>query len=313
MSEPVADILKRLRTNIESVVFGKTDVIKMTLVALLSRDHVLLEDVPGVGKTLIAKALAKSIRGKFTRVQFTPDLLPSDIVGTNVFNSNSGEFKFAEGPIFSNVVLADEINRAPPRTQSALLEAMSEDQASVDGTTHELPKPFFVVATQNPFEFEGTYVLPESQLDRFLLRLGVGYPERNYERNVLTSHGSGEPVDELNAVVSLDEVLRCCEAARNVKYEESVLDYLQDLVAESRANEQLHVGLSTRGALGLYQAGQSLALLEGRDYVIPEDIKSLASPVLAHRIVPKGFSSGVDRGTAEAIVDAILANITVPV
>ena len=313
MSEPVAEILRRLRSNIESVVFGKEEVIKMTLVALLSRDHVLLEDVPGVGKTLIAKALAKSIRGKFTRIQFTPDLLPSDIVGTNIYNSTSSEFTFSAGPIFSNVVLADEINRAPPRTQSALLEAMSEDQASVDGVTHDLPRPFFVVATQNPFEFEGTYVLPESQLDRFLLRLSIGYPDRAFERQVLTSHGDGEPVDKLQPAVSLDDVTDCCNAARAVKFESSVLDYLQDLVEHSRQNDQLHVGLSTRGALGFYQACQSLALLEGRDYVVPGDVKKLAAPILAHRIVPKGFSSGADRGTAEAIVRDLLGELTVPV
>lgn len=313
MTAKSSEILHKLRNNVESVVLGKSDVIQMTLVALLSSDHVLLEDVPGVGKTLIAKALAKSIHGKFTRVQFTPDLLPNDIVGANVYNSSTGDFTFAPGPIFGNVVLADEINRAPPRTQSALLEAMSEMQASIDGVTHVLPKPFFVVATQNPFEFEGTYVLPESQLDRFLLRLSVGYPAREFERSVLTSHGAGEPVDSLGAVVELDDLVLAAGEARQVKYEASVLDYLQDLVDATRSHAELHVGLSTRGALGLFKACQSLALTEGRSYVVPDDVKRLAIPVIAHRIVPKGFSSGSDRGAAESIVERIVESQYVPV
>ncbi len=309
---PNQEILERLQKNMESVVLGKTEVVRMTLVALLAGEHVLLEDVPGVGKTLIAKALAKSLDGKFARVQFTPDLLPSDIVGSSIYHSGTGKFNFNQGPVFANVVLADEINRAPPRTQSALLESMSERQVSVDGETHFLPKPFMVMATQNPFEFEGTYLLPESQLDRFLLRVEVGYPARQSERNVLTSHREGEPVDELKSVVSLAEVLTVQNQVRHIRFDESVLDYLQDLVEATRTSSELHVGVSTRGALGLYRAAQSLALLENRDFVVPDDIKRLAIPALAHRVVARGFAAGSDRATAEAIIRSLLERLTVP-
>ena len=218
MNDSTQAVLKRLQANIESVVLGKIEAVRKTLVALMAGEHILLEDVPGVGKTLIAKALAKSIAGKFTRVQFTPDLLPSDIIGSSVFHD--GEFKFNQGPIFANVILGDEINRAPPRTQSALLEAMSERQASVDGKTYSMPDPFLVIATQNPFEFEGTYVLPESQLDRFMMRIEVGYPNREAERGVLRSHRTGEPVDTLKPVVTLEEVSAVQAITRTVQVED---------------------------------------------------------------------------------------------
>jgi MoxR-like ATPase len=281
MTSTIHTGLQRLERNMESVVLGKQEVIRKTLIALLAGEHLLLEDVPGVGKTLVAKALAKSIEGKFTRVQFTPDLLPSDIVGSSIYHN--GDFKFSPGPIFANIVLGDEINRAPPRTQSALLEAMSERQASIDGTTYPMPDPFMVIATQNPFEFEGTYVLPESQLDRFLMRIDLGYPARDAERNVLRSHRSGEPVDGLPSVVSLSEIKQWQLAVRDIRFDDALVDYLQDIVDRTRNSNELQVGVSTRGALALYRAAQAQALLAGRDYVIPDDIKSLAVGVLSHR------------------------------
>lgn len=304
--------LASLRANMESAVLGKPEVVKLTVAALLAAEHILLEDVPGVGKTLIAKALARSIEGQFTRLQFTPDLLPSDITGSSIYNSASGEFSFNTGPIFANVVLADEINRAPPRTQSALLEAMGEGQVSVDGETHILPSPMLVIATQNPFEFEGTYLLPESQLDRFLLRITVGYPERKYEQQLLRSHRSGEPVDELKPVISLNRIRELQKTARQIQFDESLVNYLLNIVHATRNSSQVQVGVSTRGAIAYYHAAQALALVEDRDHVIPDDIKRLAIPVLAHRIVPRGSLPGADRSGAEEFVNKLLSDIPVP-
>ena len=311
MSSTINTGLQRLERNMESVVLGKQEVIRKTLIALLAGEHLLLEDVPGVGKTLVAKALAKSIEGKFTRVQFTPDLLPSDIVGSSIYHN--GDFKFSPGPIFANIVLGDEINRAPPRTQSALLEAMSERQASIDGTTYPMPDPFMVIATQNPFEFEGTYVLPESQLDRFLMRIDLGYPARDAERNVLRSHRSGEPVDGLPSVVSLSEIKQWQLAVREIRFDDALVDYLQDIVDRTRSSNELQVGVSTRGVLALYRAAQAQALLAGRDYVIPDDIKSLAVGVLSHRVMPRGFAAGSERSIVESMIKRCLESVAVPV
>jgi MoxR-like ATPase len=311
MSASIHSGLQRLQRNIESVVLGKQEVIRKTLIALLAGEHLLLEDVPGVGKTLVAKALAKSIDGKFTRVQFTPDLLPSDIVGSSIYHN--GDFKFSPGPIFANIVLGDEINRAPPRTQSALLEAMSERQASIDGTTYPMPDPFMVIATQNPFEFEGTYVLPESQLDRFLMRIDLGYPAREAERNVLRTHRIGEPVDGLSSVVSLSEIKQWQGAVREIRFDDSLVEYLQDIVERTRKSNELQVGVSTRGALALYRAAQSQALLSGRDYVVPDDIKGLAVGVLAHRVMPRGFAAGSERSIVESMIQRCLESVAVPV
>lgn len=311
MNSNLQATLQRLQQNIESVVLGKKEVVRKTLVALLAGEHILLEDVPGVGKTLVAKALAKSIDGRFTRIQFTPDLLPSDIVGSSVYHN--GDFKFSPGPIFANVVLGDEINRAPPRTQSALLEAMSERQASIDGTTYPMPDPFLVIATQNPFEFEGTYVLPESQLDRFIMRIDVGYPAREAERNVLRSHRAGEPVEHLAPVVSLGDIKQAQSLVREVRFDDSLVDYLQDIVDRTRGSNDLQVGVSTRGALAFYRAAQSSALIAGRNYVIPDDVKDLAICVLAHRVMPRGFAAGSDRAAAEAMIQRCLESVSVPV
>ncbi|MEI8212589.1 MAG: MoxR family ATPase [Planctomycetota bacterium] len=311
MNSTIEAALRRLQQNIESVVLGKKEVVRKTLVALLAGEHILLEDVPGVGKTLVAKALAKSIDGRFTRVQFTPDLLPSDIVGSSIYHN--GDFKFSPGPIFANVVLGDEINRAPPRTQSALLEAMSERQASIDGTTYPMPDPFLVIATQNPFEFEGTYILPESQLDRFMMRIDVGYPAREAERNVLRSHRSGEPVDHLSPVVTLAEIKEGQSMVRAIRFDDSLVDYLQDIVDKTRKSNDLQVGVSTRGALAYYRAAQSNALLSGRDYVVPDDVKDLAVGVLAHRVLPRGFAAGSDRAAAESMILRCVESVAVPV
>jgi MoxR-like ATPase len=316
MPAPAADelmsMLTRLLENVGTVVLGKPDVIRLAVVALLAEGHVLIEDVPGVGKTLLARAMAASIDCTFRRIQFTPDLLPSDILGSSVYNAATGEFVFKEGPVFSNVILADEINRTTPRTQSALLEAMSDRQVSVEGKTFPLDPPFIVLATQNPYEFEGTYVLPESQLDRFMIRLKMGYPIRSEERKVLSSHRAGEPVESLRPVLTGDDVQRLQRGVRGIRVDDSIADYLLDIVHATRRGEELHVGVSTRGALTLYRAAQSLALVSGRDYVVPDDIKALAVPVLAHRVVGKSFLQAGEFGAAEAVIRDIVDRVRVP-
>jgi len=305
-------LIRQLEENISQVVLGKGDVVRLCVVALLAGEHVLLEDVPGVGKTLVGKALARSVSGEFRRIQFTPDLLPADITGSSIFDAKRQEFVFTRGPIFANVVLADEINRTTPRTQSALLEAMSENQVSADGQTHPLPRPFLVIATQNPLEFEGTYPLPESQLDRFLLRISVGYPDRACEREILSSHRGGEPVDRLQPVLDAEQILRLQDAVREVRVEPSVSEYLLDVVQATRASEELHVGVSIRGALSLYRTVQAWALAEGRDYVVPDDVKRLAVPVLAHRVISRGYLHGGQRGAVEALIERLADEVPVP-
>lgn len=302
-----------LRENIERVVLGKPDVVQLLVISLLAGEHVLLEDVPGVGKTLAAKALAQSIEGSFSRLQFTPDLLPSDITGSAIYRSDTREFEFSAGPIFNNVVLADEINRAPPRTQSALLEAMSESKVSVDGVTHALPDPFIVVATQNPFEFEGTYSLPESQLDRFLLRTSIGYPDRAIEQEVLLTHRAGEPVDELKPMVSVESIRNAQKVVREVRFEETLVTYLLDIVESTRQHEGFQVGVSTRGALSFYRGCQARAITDGRDFVTPDDVKSLAVACLAHRVLPDGVFQGASREAVEQQLADLVDQITVPV
>ncbi len=305
-------VVERIENNIVQVVLGKREIARSCIVALLSGEHILLEDVPGVGKTLMGKAIAKSVEGSFCRVQFTPDLLPSDIVGSSVYKSNTSEFVFNPGPIFHNFVLADEINRAPPRTQSAMLEAMSDGQVSVDGSTHDLKKPFMVIATQNPFEFEGTYVLPESQLDRFLLRISMGYPDSDFEMEILTSHRSGEPVDKLSPVANINEIVELQEAVRNVKVEESVAKYLMDIVHATRSSPELSVGVSTRGALLWYRAIQAMAFADGREFATPDDVKQLAIPVVAHRVKYRGMSQQNQRETLETVIRTILSEVPTP-
>lgn len=313
MTSEAFETSRLLSSNIERVLLGKPDVVQMLVLSLLAGEHVLLEDVPGVGKTLAAKALALSIEGKFSRLQFTPDLLPADITGSLIYRSDRNEFEFSQGPIFSNVVLADEINRAPPRTQSALLEAMSERQVSMDGTTYPLPKPFIVIATQNPFEFEGTYALPESQLDRFLLRTSVGYPKREVEREVLKTHRMGEPVDQLKAVVSSEAVLSAQAAVRDVRFDPTLVEYLLDIVEQTRLHDAFQVGVSTRGALSFYRGCQARAVTEGRDFVTPDDVKALAVPALSHRVLPEGIFQGASRQIVEQQVDDLVQQVPVPV
>jgi len=305
-------LIQQLEANIAQVVLGKADVVRLCVVALLAGEHVLLEDVPGVGKTLVGKALARSVSGEFRRIQFTPDLLPADITGSSVFDARQQQFVFNPGPVFANVVLADEINRTTPRTQSALLEAMSEGQVSADGQTHPLPQPFLVIATQNPLEFEGTYPLPESQLDRFLLRISVGYPDRECQRQILASHRRGEPVETLQPVLTGPQILELQQAVREVRVEASVADYVLDVVQATRQSEELHVGVSVRGALSLYRAAQAWALAEGRDYVVPDDVKRLAVPVLAHRVIPKGYLHGGQRRAVEALMERLVEEVPVP-
>ncbi len=312
MPDDLSQLIEKLEANVRSVVLGKPETVRSAVVALIAGGHVLIEDAPGLGKTALAKAFAKSLGCEFTRLQFTPDLLPSDILGSNIYRPNVGEFEFREGPIFTNVLLADEINRTTPRTQSALLEAMNEQQVSVEGQTFDLQRPFFVIATQNPFEFEGTYPLPENQLDRFMLCINVGYPSRESEKKILTSHREGEPVDALEAVLSQDDILRLQDATRAVKVEDSVNDYILDVVTATRESDELSLGASTRGALTLYRAVQGYALTEKRDYVVPDDVKTLAAPVLAHRVIPKGFAREGQRQRAREVVQLILDQTAVP-
>ncbi len=312
MATELQNLVAELESNIGQVVLGKAEVVRLCVVALLSGDHVLLEDVPGVGKTLIGKALAKSISAAFCRIQFTADLLPSDITGGNVFNPQTGQFTYTPGPIFGHIILADEINRTPPRTQSALLEAMSDRQVTVDGTTYPLPEPFMVIATQNPFEFEGTYPLPESQLDRFLLRIAVGYPDRDDELQVLASHRVGEPIEKLQPVLDGPQIVALQHAVRKVAMDDSINAYLLDIVDATRHCEELRVGVSTRGALCLYRASQALALMESRDYVIPDDVKRLAVPVLSHRVIAKGYLQGSHRQMLETVIAHLVDEVRVP-
>jgi len=312
MDERLQSLIKELESNVCRVVLGKPEVVRTCVVALLAGEHVLLEDVPGVGKTLVGKALAKSVSGTFRRIQFTPDLLPADITGSSVFDSKERRFTFTEGPIFANVVLADEINRTTPRTQSALLEAMSERQVSADGKTYRLPQPFIVIATQNPLEFEGTYPLPESQLDRFLLRISVGYPDREHELEVLATHRGGEPVDDLEPVLNTEQIVELQEAVRRVRVDDAISGYLLDIIEATRSSEDLYVGVSIRGALALYRASQSAALVDGRDYVVPDDVKRLAVPVLAHRVITRGYLHGGQREAVEALIERLVDEVPVP-
>jgi MoxR-like ATPase len=306
--------LASLERSIARVVKGKEDVIQLALTALLARGHLLIEDVPGVGKTTLAQALARSFQCSFHRLQFTSDMLPSDVIGVSVFNAARQEFEFKPGPIFANVVLADEINRTTPKTQSALLEAMNEAQVTVDNRTHPLPQPFFVVGTQNPIEHHGTYPLPESQLDRFLMRIRMGYPARASEKEIIRNGSGHSPAESLEPLKSTVDVMAMQEAVSRVKVDESLLDYAMEIVERTRQSEQLSLGVSPRGVVMLHRAAQARAFLEGRDYCLPDDFKHLILPVFAHRVVVSSryVSTRKKSAQAEAILDEILETTRVP-
>ncbi|MEY4613925.1 MAG: hypothetical protein RL179_1898 [Planctomycetota bacterium] len=308
----VVGLINRMCENISSVFLGKSEVVQLATVALLAEGHLLVEDVPGIGKTLLARAMAKSLSCSFNRIQFTPDLLPSDLLGTSVFQQNSGAFVFQPGPIFSQIILADEINRSSPRTQSALLEAMSDRQVSIDGKTRSLGSPFFVLATQNPREFEGTYPLPESQMDRFMIRVSVGYPDRSSEKQILVGHRDGEPVDDLKPVLSSEGLVEIQQMVSKIAVDESIADYLLDLIDSTRRHPDILLGASTRSALGLYRASQAIALIRGRGFVVPDDVKNLAKHVLAHRIMPRSAGGTGAIRVAEQILGDILERLVVP-
>jgi MoxR-like ATPase len=306
------DVVRRILTNVESAVLGQSSTVRLSVVALLAGGHILLEDAPGLGKTSLARAIAKTLGCGFVRMQFTPDLLPSDILGSSVYRPGTGDFEFRPGPIFTNVLLADEINRTTPRNQSALLEAMSERQVSIEGVTHPLPQPFLVIATQNPWEFEGTYPLPENQLDRFMMCLSLGYPRRESEREILRRHRTGQPVDDLGAVASAEELLAIQRQVQQVRVEESLADYMLEIADRTRSHPELTLGISTRGVLTLYRAAQAYAWVDGREFVIPDDIKQTAIPVLAHRLVCRGVVTESRRQRAARILRTLLDALPVP-
>ena len=304
--------IDRLRDNIRTVFLGHPRAIDLLLVGLIARGHVLIEDVPGVGKTVLARSLAKSVECRFSRIQLTPDLLPGDVLGVSVFDTKTGEFEFKPGPVFANIILADEINRTTPRTQSALLEAMSEEQVSVENQTFPLQRPFMVVATQNPFEFEGTYHLPENQLDRFLLRIAVGYPERASEHRILTTQPSRNALERLEPVMKAADVIELQDRAPETKLDPAIVDYILDLVEATRESDELHLGVSPRGALALTQAAQASALLNGRDFVTPDDVKTLFLPVCAHRVISKTYLHNGDANATDRVLQAILDRTPAP-
>ncbi len=297
--------------NLEKVIVGKHRTLELTVIGLLCQGHLLIEDVPGVGKTILARSLARSLGCTFSRIQFTPDMLPSDVTGVSIFNQVSREFEFRPGPIMAQIVLADEINRATPKTQSALLEAMEERQITVDGITHRLPTPFLVMGTQNPIEYEGTFPLPEAQLDRFLLRVRLGYPGLMDEIKILDSQQLRHPIETLEAVMSTEELTAVQEAIKQVYVAPAVKRYIVDLTRATRENADVYLGASPRGSLGLYRAGQARAALQGRDYVLPDDIKALAVHVLAHRMVVNP-AARLRNLTSDQIVEEILSNLPVP-
>src|SRR5687768_8062386 len=310
-----AEKVRELQGAIEGVIRGKSETVKFAVVALLAKGHLLIEDVPGIGKTTLASALAHALDLSIQRIQFTSDLLPSDVIGLSVFNQQDGDFEWKPGPIFSNVVIADEINRATPKTQSALLEAMAEEQVTVDGVSRRLPVPFIVIATQNPSEHHGTYPLPESQLDRFMLRLHMGYPSIDEERRILRDRESINPLEFVEPVLTQSDVIELQNLVTNVRFDDLLLDYLLNIVDLTRKADSLELGISPRGALALFRSAQALALIEGRDYCIADDIKRLVLPCFAHRVIVNSRLSAVRHRTREAeqILQDILQKISVPI
>lgn len=308
----IAEISKKLRENIQKVIVGKDDVINLTLVAVLCEGHVLLEDVPGIGKTTLARALAASLGSNFRRIQFTPDLLPSDVTGLNWFNQKKQEFEYRPGPIMSHVVLADEINRATPRTQSAMLEAMQERQLTVDGETRPLPRPFLVLATQNPVELEGTFPLPEAQVDRFLLKVNIGYPSQQEENLILDRFQASDPLPDLGAVTSPEEIMSLQSARQKIRVEESLRDYIVRVARATRDHPEIDLGASPRASLALYMASQAWAAIQGREYVLPDDVKEMAPATLTHRLMISPQAQLRGRKPEELVAD-IVSSVPVPV
>lgn len=307
----VQNLGSKLRENLKNVIIGKDETLLMTIIAFLCQGHILIEDVPGVGKTMLARSLAKSLGCIFKRIQFTPDMLPSDVTGVSIFNQNTREFEFRPGPLMAQIVLGDEINRATPKTQSALLEAMEERQMTVDGTTYLLPQPFMVMATQNPIEYEGTFPLPEAQLDRFLMRIDLGYTTLKNEIMILEQQKLIHPIQELESVISVDEILEAQELIKHVHVSQPIKRYIVEMVRETREHPEVFLGASPRGSLGLYRSGQARAALVGRDYVLPDDIKLLAPKILPHRIVVSPAARLTDV-SATRIVREILDSLAVP-
>jgi MoxR-like ATPase len=309
--EVVIDLAKRVIDNVEKVIIGKHDVVELTLLALLCQGHILIEDVPGTGKTILARAVARSIGCSFRRIQFTPDMLPSDVTGVSVFNQKTQEFEFRPGPVFAQIVLSDEINRATPKTQSSLLEAMEERQATVDGRTYPMEKPFLVLATQNPIEYEGTFPLPEAQLDRFMLRIRIGYPDKASEVAILGAQQYTHPITTLDQIVSQEELLQAQEAVKQIYADNLIKEYIVNLCVATRDHPDVYLGVSPRGSLALYRTSQALAAIRHRDYIIPDDVKFLAEPTLAHRLIisPAARIKNVD---PLEVIEDILASIQVP-
>jgi len=309
--DDIHEVANRVADNVEQVIIGKRSAVDLLLVALLCRGHVLLEDVPGVGKTVLAKSLARSIGCSFKRIQFTPDLLPSDVTGVSIFNQQTNQFEFRPGPVIAQIVLADEINRATPKTQSALLESMEEQQITVDGVTHPLPEPFIVLATQNPIEYEGTFPLPEAQLDRFLLRIHLGYPQKSEEIDILESQRTRHPLQTLNQVITAEKLLEMQQQIRNVYVDPAIKEYIVSIASATRHHDDVYLGASPRGSLALYRTSQAAAAISGRDFVTPDDVKALAEPVLGHRLIinPAARMRNVLAG---AVINDVLNAIPVP-
>lgn len=309
--QDLATAVQRVVGNVERVIVGKADSVAFSLIAVICRGHILIEDVPGVGKTVLTKAIARSIGCTFKRIQFTPDLLPSDVTGVSVYNQKTGNFEFRPGPVMAQIVLADEINRATPKTQSALLEAMEEGQVTVDGNTYQLPVPFMVMATQNPIEYEGTFPLPEAQLDRFMMNISLGYPKASDEINILDSHQLHHPLEDLTQIMTAEELVQIQQQVRNIHVDPSIREYIVAIANATRNHQNIYLGVSPRGSLALFRTAQALAAMRGRGYVIPDDIKLLAKPTLGHRIIVTP-AARVRAITSNMILDEILQSVPVP-
>src|SRR5436309_3361107 len=309
--QDLAAAVQRVINNVEKVIVGKAESVAFSLIAVICNGHILIEDVPGVGKTVLTKAIARSIGCSFKRIQFTPDLLPSDVTGVSIYNQKTDNFEFRPGPIMSQIVLADEINRATPKTQSALLEAMQETQITIDGVTYRLPEPFMVMATQNPIEYEGTFPLPEAQLDRFMMNISIGYPKVSDEMNILDTHQYHHPLDDLEQIMIAEELLHIQQQVRSIHVDPSIREYIVSIAHATRSHPNIYLGVSPRGSLAMYRASQALAAIRGRGYVIPDDVKLLAKPTLGHRIIVTP-AARVRAITSTAVLDEILQSVPVP-